>query len=170
MKKLIALFAGLFLMTIAAQNVIAQNPIASATANSSATIIQPISIVKVEGKDLLFGNIIASAAGGSVVIATTGTPTLTGVAAPSVPGTRQAATFTVTGMAGVTYAITLPASTNLTSGGNTMTVDNFLSDPNGTGLLTGGTQTLNVGAKLNVGPAQPAGTYTGSFAVTVGYN
>ena len=52
-----------------------------------------------------------------------------------------------------------------------MTATTFTSDPSGTGTLTGGTQTLNVGATLNVAAAQPAGTYvSGAFDVTVNYN
>jgi hypothetical protein len=57
-----------------------------------------------------------------------------------------------------------------TTGGTTMTVDNFTSNPSGTGTLAGGTQTLSVGARLNVGAGQVAGDYTGEFSVTVAYN
>jgi hypothetical protein len=53
-----------------------------------------------------------------------------------------------------------------------MTVNAFSSNPSGTGTLTGGSEVLNVGATLNVGAAQPAGTYTNAagFTVTVNYN
>jgi hypothetical protein len=53
-----------------------------------------------------------------------------------------------------------------------MTVDGFVSNPNGTGTLTGGTETLNVGATLHVTHAQVAGVYSSAtpFSVTVNYN
>ena len=54
-----------------------------------------------------------------------------------------------------------------------MTVDNFVSNPSGTGLLSAsGSQTVNVGATLNVAANQVAGTYenTTDLKVTVNYN
>jgi hypothetical protein len=53
-----------------------------------------------------------------------------------------------------------------------MTVNTFTSTPTPTGTLTGGTETLRVGATLNVGASQPAGTYVSGtpFTVTVNYN
>ncbi|MCF8373310.1 MAG: DUF4402 domain-containing protein, partial [Bacteroidales bacterium] len=81
--------------------------------------------------------------------------------------------FTVTGLADATYSITLPAgATTISYSGNDMTVDNWTSTPTPTGTLTGGTQTLNVGATLNVPASSPAGLYTSAvpFEVTVNYN
>ena len=54
-----------------------------------------------------------------------------------------------------------------------MVVNAFTSSTlSGTATLTGGTDVLTVGATLNVGAAQPAGTYTSAtgFTVTVNYN
>lgn len=154
------------------------NPKVSATATATATIITPISIEK--KVDLNFGNIVANSTGGTVTIATDNTPKYNKVAAPSIPGTRSAASFEVKGFAGVTYSISLPQSITLTrEGGNgngnkkTMTVDNFVSNPSGTGLLSAsGSQTVNVGATLNVAANQVAGTYknTTDLKVTVNYN
>jgi hypothetical protein len=167
MKKILAFSIVLFAFTAGA---FAQ----SATATATATIVTPLSITHVTGTDteLSFGNIIADADGGTVVISPAGAQTLTGLTAPSIPGTISAASFTVTGMDGATYAITLPGSHTISSGGNNMTVDNFSSNPSGTGTLTGGTQALSVGARLTVGSAQAAGTYTNAagFTVTVNYN
>jgi hypothetical protein len=60
----------------------------------------------------------------------------------------------------------------ITSGANTMTVTAFSSTPSATGLLTAGTQTLTVGATLNVAAAQAPGVYVSAtpFSVTVNYN
>jgi hypothetical protein len=54
-----------------------------------------------------------------------------------------------------------------------MTVNAFTSSPSATGTLSGtGSQTLTVGATLNVAAGQAAGSYTNSTGVlvTVNYN
>ncbi|MDF1560243.1 MAG: DUF4402 domain-containing protein [Bacteroidales bacterium] len=165
MKKLL-LFSVIMIAFTA--GTFAQSGTASATA--TAVIVSPITIAK--DADLSFGNIIADTDGGTVVVDPAGARTLNGLTSPSVTGTITAASFTVTGLADATYAIILPVSHIISSGGNNMTVDNFTSTPNATGTLTGGTQTLNVGATLNVTGSQPAGTYTNAtgFDVTVNYN
>lgn len=163
MKKILVFSVILFAFTAGA---FAQ----TATATATAVIVSPISIANVA--DMSFGNIIADADGGTVVLVPAGTRTLNGLTSPSIPGTIAAASFTVTGLDGATYAISLPANHTISSGANNMVVDTFTSTPSGTGTLTGGTETLNVGATLNVGSAQPAGTYTNAtgFTVTVNYN
>ena len=149
---------------------------ATATASASATIITPISISKTA--DMNFGNVAVSATiAGTAILAPAGTRTTGGaggVTLPATVGTVTAASFNVTGQATYTYAITLPSGTiNITSGANTMGLTAFTSSPSATGLLSaGGTQTLTVGATLNVAAAQPAGSYTNATAVpvTVNYN
>ena len=148
---------------------------ASATAAASATIITPISIVK--NVDLNFGNVAVSASlAGTVVLAPAGTRTTGGAGGVTLPvenGTVAAASFTVSGQATFTYAITLPTTATISSGSNTMTVSTFTSTPATTGTLSsGGTQTLLVGATLNVTAGQASGTYTNSTGVpvTVNYN
>jgi hypothetical protein len=145
---------------------------ASATANATATIVAPIAIANTSA--LAFGNVAVSATNlGTVTVATDGSRSaLLGVTLPVVAGTVSAAAFTVTGEGTSTYAITLPvAAVTLTgSGGGTMTVDTFTSNPSGTGTLAAGTQNIAVGGTLHVGAAQTPGNYTGSFTVTVNYN
>jgi hypothetical protein len=171
MRKTVFLLASLFVMACGIQSVKAQTASASASASANATIITPIAIAHVE--HLNFGNIVAGTGIGTVIVDTEGDRTKTGdvILPTATPGTFNAAEFTVTGLANATYAITLPESINIsTTGGKTMTVTDFTSDPDGTGTLTGGTQTLSVGATLNVGAGQVAGDYTGKFSVTVAYN
>jgi hypothetical protein len=146
---------------------------ATATATATATIVTPISIVEVVNMN--FGNVaVQTAVGGTVVMTPAGVRSVTGgVTLPAVAGTVTAASFTVNGQGTYTYAITLPAAaTTLTSGANTMTADTWTSTPSATGLLAAGTQTLNVGATLNVAAAQAAGIYVSGtpFSVTVNYN
>ena len=149
---------------------------ATATASASANIITPISIAKTV--DMNFGNVAVSATiSGTAVLAPAGTRTTGGAGAVTLPattGTVSAASFDVTGQASYTYAITLPTSTTITDGAShTMTVDAFTSVPATTGTLSAsGTQTLNVGATLNVAAGQASGTYTNATGVpvTVNYN
>ena len=149
---------------------------ATATASASATIITPITIVK--NTDMNFGNVAVSATlAGTVVLAPAGTRTTGGaggVTLPATVGTVAAANFTVSGQASYTYAITLPSSCTITdAASHSMTVNGFTSNPSSTGALSAlGSQTLTVGATLNVTAGQAAGTYTNATGVpvTVNYN
>ncbi len=168
MKKLIALFSALVLIAFAANTASAQYN-AFATSAASANIIAPISIAK--QIDLAFGNIIASAAAGTVVVDVTGTRTNGGGATfPTVAGTVAAAQFKATGFSGSVYSITLPADNvvSLSGTGTAMNLTGFTH--NATEVLTGGEEVFEVGATLQVGINQTAGSYTGSFNVIVNYN
>jgi Domain of unknown function (DUF4402) len=172
MKNIIKAIATSVVLVAAANSSFAQ---ATATASASANIITPISIVKTV--DMNFGNVAVSATvSGTAVLAPAGTRTTGGsggVTLPATTGTVTAATFTVSGQASYTYAITLPGSCTITDGSHTMNVNAFTSTPSATGTLsTGGTQTLTVGATLNVSAAQASGVYTNATGVpvTVNYN
>lgn len=139
-----------------------------ATANASATIITPIAITKTT--DLAFGNIAVGVTGGTVVITTASVRSATGDVSFQAAPAGTAAAFDVTGSAGLTYTITLPASATITSGGDNMTINTFNSNPVSPATLAAGSNPVLVGATLIVGASQPTGTYTGTFDVTVGYN
>jgi hypothetical protein len=123
--------------------------------------------------DLAFGDLTSGATAGTVRIAPGGGRTRTG-GVTLLASTTGAASFTVSTPSGSrNYSIVLPASTTLTSGGGfTMTVNTFRSNPGGSGTTSAGahTQTLNVGATLQVSANQKPGTYTGTFTVTVVQN
>ena len=144
----------------------------TATAETSANIIGPISIMK--NTNMSFGNVAVSpTVAGTVVLDVASARTKTGgVTLPVITGTVAAAKFTVSGQSGTTYSITLPASVVLTNGGNSMTVDGFTSTPTATGSLATGTQELFVGATLNVAAGQISGLYTNTsdLVVSVNYN
>ncbi len=170
MKNLNKIFAIIVIMFAFASTTFAQ---VTATATATGTIVTPIAITK--ALDMNFGNVAVSATGGTVILAPAGTRGITGgVTLPATVGTVTEARFTVTGVANYTYSITLPSTaTTVTSGANTMSVNAFTSLPSPTGTLDGsGTQTLKVGATLNVSALQPAGTYISGtpFSVTVNYN
>jgi len=168
MKNLIAVFAAIVLVAGLTATANAQ---VTGTATGSATIITPIAIAN--AGNMNFGNIAVSASAGTVVLSPASVRSITGgVTLPAVTGTVTAAAFTVTGLGSSTYSIQLPASYTITSGGNSMTVNAFTSTPSGTGTLSGGTQTIQVGATLNVAASQAAGSYTNAtgFPVIVNYN
>jgi hypothetical protein len=127
----------------------------TANATATATILTAISITKTV--DMNFGNIsVQAATGGTVILSTAGVRSTTGgVTLPATGGTVTAASFTIGGEGAYTYSVTA-----------------FLSNPSGTGTLTGGAQTLTVGATLTISAAQATGLYTSEtgFNVTVNYN
>ena len=162
MKKLFLLF----IMVGFAAGAYAQ---ATATANASATVVTPITITKTV--DLSFGNVaVKSNAGGTVILDLNDGTTKTGdVTLPATTGTIASASFDLSGESGYAYAITLPESATITeTGSETMTLSDFNSSS--TGTLTGGTETVKVGATLTVAGGQVSGAYTGTFDVTVNYN
>lgn len=152
---------------------------ATATANIRAEVVSAISIAKTV--DLDFGILSVGATGGTVVL----TPTAGGGCNISQTGdvdqgsssssVATCAEFQVTGATDAFYSVTLPASATITSGANSMTVDNFQACSMTAASCTffsldgSGTDNLIVGATLNVNGGQAQGVYTGTFDVTVEY-
>ncbi len=116
-----------------------------------------------------FGTLLPTVNPGTVIVTPAGGRTCS-ADVDCIGGFPSGAGFTVTGASGQAYFITLPASATLSSGGNTMTVDTFNHDAGATPTLVGGSDAFNVGATLNVGATQAAGTYSGTFDVTANYN
>lgn len=94
------------------------------------------------------------------------------------PGSRNAASFTVSGDVDAIFSISLPAVPVLlthTSSARTMQVTNWVSNPVsgiGTGNLQNGSQVIYVGATLKVGTIidNPIGIYSGSYSITFDFN
>jgi Mat/Ecp fimbriae major subunit len=142
---------------------------ATATANATANIVQPVTIA--EDVALSFGTIVPAAAPGSVTVSTAGGRTCTTVTCVATGPAHAAGQFTVTGTAGmaVNYSVSGPLS--LTNGANPpMAVSALTTSGTGTGTLTGGTLVFTVGATLAVGANQPAGVYSGTYTATANYN
>lgn len=172
MKKLIALFAGMFLITLSA-NVFAQaGNTDTEEATSAARIILPITVENVRGLD--FGTIASTPAGGTVVATAAATTELTFSnedMAVTTLGTPTSAEFTIEGEANALFSIVVEDATVLDGPGTDMTLEDFTSSLGWSNVtLTGGEVTLYVGATLNVGANQAAGEYNGTFDVTVAYN
>jgi hypothetical protein len=150
----------------------------SATAEATATLVNPISIVATTNMD--FGTIAASNASGTVVLTNVGVATPNG-GVTLVSGTPSAALFTVSGEGGSGFSINYPAASILLKNGEeVLTVNAFTYSNNGdaTGTLSGvagevGTSTITVGATLVVPANAKAGIYTNTdndFTLTVNYN
>jgi spore coat protein U-like protein len=153
----------------------------TATATATATVIRPIAITK--ATDLSFGKFAPGTAASDVTVFTDGTRGASASGSylvPSAGGT--AGKFDVTGEGGATYAITYTVPTTVVSGTDNMPITVFAElsatavNPGSriaTGTLTGsgaGSQSIYVGAKLDVGAGQAPGSYTGSIDVAVNYN
>lgn len=140
-----------------------------------AKIIAPIAITKTADMD--FGNVAVSQnTGGTVIMSPSGNRVPTGgVVLPTISGNPAAASFTVVGEPNYSYVISLPASATLSDGmGHTMTMRDFTSNPPTTGTLISGSQSLTIGATLNVNAGQETGNYStqnggSNFDVTVNY-
>lgn len=147
----------------------------SATANASATISVPISITK--SADLSFGTLSGGATSGTCVIATDGTRSKTG-GVTLLGSTGQNAVYSVAGLVGQGFTITLPSSAvNISDGTHTMSIDNFVArigeettDGTSSTIPAAGSAAVKVGATLNVAANQANGYYTGTFSVSVAYN
>ncbi|MFN3620800.1 DUF4402 domain-containing protein [Sphingorhabdus sp.] len=138
---------------------------ATQTANAEVDIIAAVQLA--QNASLDFG-VVASGASAGTVELPTGADTRTCTAGLTCVGTAQRGQFTVSGAAtGFTVAISVPASTTLTSGGNTMTLALTPSITSFTSV--GAPQVFYVGGSLAVGASQPAGNYTGTYTVSADY-
>lgn len=168
MKKSLLIFAAIVLMAGFTTKVMAQSTDTKPN-NANAQILGAIALTAVN--PLEFGSMNPSAAG-TVILTAAGVATPSGVVL--VAGTPTAASYTVTGTALRTYAITIPtASFNITcTTGQTMAITAM--DCSYAALTSafavGGTDGFTVGGTLNVALNQVAGVYTGTFPVTVAYN
>lgn len=136
-----------------------------------ATIVTPLSVVNTD--TLRFGAVIPSASAGTVTVDpfTQARTTTGGVTAYG--GMVTAGKFSGLSDGTTHLKIDVPVgSITLTrvGGGATMTVDNFTLNGNKNDWVVGSTVfSFNVGARLNVAANQMAGTYTGTYNVTVNY-
>lgn len=143
---------------------------ASATFTATVTIVEPIGITTTSNMN--FARIEAGE-GGRVILAPDNTRTAWGGVHLTHGETGTAASFEVVGNDGFTYDLSLPqGDLILRSGDQEIVIRDFQSDLIGSGTLTGGSQTVRVGATLEVNPNQTPGRYTseGGFQVTVNYN
>jgi hypothetical protein len=135
-------------------------------AESSIVFAAPTALTKTQ--DLAFGTFVGGGGfSGTVTIDTLGARSSSGNVV-LVRGTYNAARFTLTGNAGRTYTLTLPATYTITSGTYSMTVTSVTASIPTTGTIpSSGTLNFTVGATVSVGVSQQIGIYNGNFTVSL---
>lgn len=145
------------------------------SADTMASVSRSITVVK--NSDLLFGDFIAGTTNSNFRMhAVTGNLIQLSGNAVSIGGTQSRASFTATGTPFAQANIRRSQnSINIVrdGGSETMRVDNFWLG-NSAGLRdqildAAGQATYFVGGRLRIGPNQVAGTYRGTFNVTIEY-
>lgn len=133
---------------------------------AATALAAPTAVVK--NQDFNFGRVIGGAGlSGAVTITPAGTRTYSGSVIPM--GTAfSAARFTITGTAGKTYTITLPADFIINAGPDQMTVTAITSSIPLTGVIpAAGTLPFAVGGTLNVKGVQRNSLYSGNMTISV---
>lgn len=139
---------------------------ADVTGNATAEIQAPIVLSEDTAMD--FATIIADPAGDTVTLDLADAVSSTG--ASTFSGTPASADFSATGTASAAVSISFSTGDTLTGPGTAMALGNFQHDGGGTPAFDGtGNLALIVGADLTVGASQTAGTYTGTYTLTVDY-
>ncbi len=170
MKKLVYLFATLFIVAIATENVKAQSSATVNDASAGATIIAPIELNN--DLSLEFGKIVKSSDGGNVIVSASDAPTRTPDGGLTFINSDvwRPAKFTVNGDDDQSFSITKPATVKLNGPSSSeMTITTSISG-NTTGVTTSsGSYVFYVGGTLAVASDQTIGDYTGTYEVTVQY-
>lgn len=164
-----------------------QAAIAQSSASASGTAVVAAALSVTKNTDFNFGNLVAGATAGTVVLSTSGARTATGGVILGNAGSASAAQFTATGQNSATFSLSVSGGVLSDGAGRTMALSNYVVKMSGgadqtsayTGTLSaGGSQTFTVGATLSVGTSSttPNGTYTTGnsggtpVTVTVAYN
>ena len=179
MKKSLILFAAIVMMAGFTTKVMAQATVTGTTAG--AKIIVPLALTQTAVLHMGTMSVLAGTAGTCILstnnIRTTGGAGGVTLSAMNPPSTNAA--YHVVGEPLYDYAITLPASINVSNGTpaddmliNALTTK-CLSESSdgliGTLLAVDGDDDFTVGGTLNVAAGQTAGVYAGAFNVTVNY-
>ncbi len=164
-RILLATAALVSLGTVSAAHAASGNT-STATGTASATIVAPIVLTHTSGASLNFGK-FTTGAGGTVVVTSGGTGSVTGDVG-LVPGsTNSADAFSLTGDNSRNFGITTTGG-SITNGSSTMTFTTAPSAASGTTSSTGAA-TFTVGGTLTVGTGLVVGAYTGTYTATVQY-
>jgi hypothetical protein len=141
--------------------------------SASAVVTTPIRLVAVT--PLQFGAIAQPQIGGTLTISPFGAISTTGdlgtataIAQPTPPA---AASFNLTGIAGMLFTATGANQVTISNGSAKMTVGQFTINGTFSGGQIGanGSANFNIGGTLTVAPGQAIGNYTGTFPITVAY-
>ena len=165
MKKFLAIAA--VAAVISTPAMAAPGDTATAQGAATAEVVAPITLTHVAAASLNFGTFTTGDNGGTVTVDQSGN----GTAATDVTllgGSNETAdAFEVSGDANRSFSITSTAG-SVSNGTDTMS---FTTDAPSAGTLDGsGAATFSVGGVLTVAGGESAGTYTGTYDVTVTYN
>ena len=172
-KIFVSLISTLFLTVVRVNGQV--TPPVSVTGHITAEIISVFSAS--ETSQLNFGRFAPGPQGGQIILTPESTVSVLGSVFKG-SGIHNAASFYVSGYIDAAFSITLPSSpvvlTHISSA-RTMIVRDWVSIPSpgpGAGMLQNGFQVVYVGATLNVGTLSdnPAGIYTGTYAITFDFN
>lgn len=148
--------------------------VTSVSNTASATSLTPVSLI--ETVSMNFGTVAGGSLAGSIILDVLAARTVTGDGQILAVGPGTAGAFQITGEVNLTYALLITGPAVLeNAGGQQITATAFTNNSIGT-IPAAGIETFQVGATLNLGPLQPAGTYStatggGSpYTVTVNYN
>lgn len=134
-----------------------------------------ITIVVTASVELNFGTIAVVSAGTVTMNTANSRSVAGGVTAVGGAGLESSGVLSISGSTGLAIVLSMSSpSFNVSNGGDMMVVNNFNLVTNGGGqtetvTLTSSPTTYSLGARLNVGAAQSAGTYTGSYTINANY-
>lgn len=137
-----------------------------ATGNASAVIRAAITLIEDTAMD--FGEITPNPAGDVITLTAAG-----GISAASgsdLNGTPSAGGFTATGTGLTAVTISFSSGDVLTGPGTDIPLGSLNHDAGGSPAFdAGGDLNFDVGGQLTIGASQTAGTYNGTYTVTVDY-
>jgi hypothetical protein len=163
MRRFLPALAGLLLCAGTAHA--ASGNTANSAGTATSTVVSPIRITHNAGAALKFGTFTAGT-GGTVIVTQASAGSVTGDIG-TVSGNAYAADgFTVTGDTARAFNISASGSNTVSNGTTTMA---FTISAPASATLAAGTFALNIGGTLTVASAQAAGSYTGSYTLTVTY-
>ncbi len=160
------------LLTLLTGLLLAQASMAQTASTAASVIIDNRQIAITKIVDLNFGTIVPSlGAAGTATVGLSNNLSTANVLTSNTTTVRSAA-YNVVGNPFAEFTVTIPPSVNLSNGSQSMLVNQFTRTGGATPLVlnSAGSLQFAVGATLNVNANQAAGTYTGSFDVTVAYN
>ncbi len=115
-----------------------------------------------------FGEFVASASSGTVILSPTGSATYSGVLATG--GAVLTAEFEVRGNRLDTFLITLPSQIVIPGATGDMIINNFTSNPADSAVFNGqGKAYVSVGATMRMTDLMTSGLYSSSFDITFTY-
>jgi Mat/Ecp fimbriae major subunit len=139
-----------------------------ATGHASAVILQAINLV--ENTAMNFGDIFQTGGAGTVTL--TPANAISG-AGFNFFGATSAGQFTATGTAGAPAVITFSTGDTLSNGAQTIPIGTYTTDAGASPVFPGasgpGNLVFHVGATLTIAATQAAGSYIGTYTVTVNY-